>query len=151
MVNSNELEEVFDRGENVAKHWKHRVWHGIANRDELALVHEAACYYYGCDSEQYRFVQHDDGTYSYEAVYGAEGDGRYWLEDWDGTCVLGPNRREIREQLEGRTLRYRIRGKVYTGRALRFNRKTVSISIDGENSWYRIPYGMVLDTIVGGI
>lgn len=133
-----EHEKWFDMGENVDGSWKHKVWRGI-NREQGAMIRAAAKYFLGCDDNQERCIQNPDGTFDYEAVYGAEGNGDYRLEDWDGTCAIGLNRREV-EQLIGRRVRYTIRGQHYFGRVKRINSKTVSVDVENTNRYWRIPH-----------
>lgn len=85
---SEEMEARFNAGVNVKDHWKHKVWDHIPDWKTLTLIAAAARHYYGCTRKQELALQHDDGTYSYEAVYGCEGDGKYSLRQWDGTVAL---------------------------------------------------------------
>jgi len=88
-------ESIFDRGHLSDGHWKHVVWPNISDPNELAMVIAAATELYGCNAQQCRAVKFEDGSFGFEAVYGAEDDGAYWLEDWDGSVVFGPNRRDL--------------------------------------------------------
>lgn len=165
-----EHEKWFEQGEMVDPgdgelSWKHRVWRNRTWED-MKHIQAAASYYYSCDKDQQRVVQNPNGTFDYEAVYGASGNGRYRLEDWDGTCVLGDNRRTLSNRWPvGMFVLYEIKGQELVGTIKRHSRKTMTVWVEGRvtrndeealewdvpggpQRWWRVPWHLVSNTFI---
>ena len=147
-----EHKKYFDLGENVDGHWKHRVWRNLTI-EQVGPVKMAASYHYGCNKNQERLLNNHDGTWDYEAVYGCEDTGKYWLEQWDGNCVIGPNRIRLwNELVEMGLIAYTAGGETHVGRALRRSPLTVSLTCESDPkirywriSWYNLEDSIIVD------
>lgn len=159
-----EMGEMVDPGDGKLS-WKHRVWRDVTWED-MKHIRAAARHYYGCSEDQQRVIPTANGTYDYEAVYGCSGNGRYRLEDWDGSCAIGDNRRKLGERWPvGMFVLYEIRGRELVGTIKRHSRKTMTVLAEGivtkndeeslewdipggRQGWWRVPWHLVNTTFI---
>ncbi|MCW7071906.1 MAG: hypothetical protein OCU12_06245 [Methanophagales archaeon] len=133
-----ETKRIFARAKSLGH--KHAIWYSVP-QEEIGHVMDVVRGLWGCTRDQERLRKNEDGTFDYEAVYGCEDDGLYGIEDWDGTVVIGPNRRELRRKFPiGARVVVFYQGE-HEGIVSRHNKKTLTVKLTRtDTNWLRVRF-----------
>lgn len=137
-VDQAERERIFARAKWVGH--RHAIWYNVPS-SEIRHIMDVARSSLGCTEDQERIRKNEDGTFDYEAVYGCEDDGLYGIEDWDGTVIIGPNRRELRRKFPIGTKVVIFYQGEHEGIVARHNKKTLTVKLTRtDTNWIRIRF-----------